>query len=470
MQRAHLSLLLWVGSLVLLRVSFAAEGETTPAVMPLAPIQLRTINGKRQEIDLPTVLKLAQERNLAVGQAQERANEQRANLASARAELLPNLKFDTGIGRTLGNISNIAQIPNARATLFLNPARSIFTAKAVDKLAQATEADLQSVMQGTLLTAIVQYYDLLRAQGQIRIAEQAVEAAQRLVTTTKALHEQGLAIRADVLRAQTELADKQQRLLEVQRDYRVASINLATTLNLDPTVTLFPTDREIRQTTGEIGKLGNEEIGKLVERALKKRPETASAAQTLSAAQQQRKATVLGQIIPGFGVERWFGGFTGDRSTFYFVEWNILDQLGLLLGTRRRAEKARVKQAQLRQEQVSDRIEAEVLAARERVLTAEEQIHTAQQAVAQAEETLRVSEERLREVVGVLKDSSINVLEVLQAQDALNRARRNFVNALVDYNQAEAGLLYALGEISTRNMVNERKKEVASHEPNPPRR
>jgi outer membrane protein TolC len=119
----------------------------------------------------------------------------------------------------------------------------------------------------------------------------------------------------------------------------------------------------------------------------------------------------------------------------------------LLLGTRRRAEKARVKQAQFRQEQVRDRIEAEVLAARERVLTAEEQITTAQQAVAQAEETLRVSEQRLKEVGGVLKDSSINVLEVLQAQDALNRARRNFVNALVDYNQAEAELLFAPGEI-----------------------
>jgi outer membrane protein TolC len=115
---------------------------------------------------LLSVLKLAQERNLTIAQARERANEQRANLAGARAELLPNLKFDTGIGRTLGNISNIADVPNARATLFLNPARSIFTAKAVGRLTQASEADLQSATQGTLLTAIVQYYDLLRAQGR----------------------------------------------------------------------------------------------------------------------------------------------------------------------------------------------------------------------------------------------------------------------------------------------------------------
>lgn len=433
-------------SVLLFRASFASEGETeTTPVVSLAPLQLRGITDKRQEIDLPTVLQLAREQSLTVLQAKERTKENKANLSGAKAEMLPNLKFDAGIGRTLGNISNIAEIPSSRATLFLNPARSYFTAKAAGNMERAGEAELDSVTRDVLLTAALQYYDLLRAQGLAQIAEQALEMAQRLVAITDALHQQGLAIRADVLRANTELADRQQRLLEGQRDYRVASIGLSTTIHSDPTVMFVTTDNELRQTNLVAIGAATEE---LTNRALATRPEVSAASQKVAASVQQSKAAEWGQLVPSFGVEHWFGGFRGDRDTFYFVEWNVLDQLGGLLTSRSRAEKARVKQAQLHREGVSDRVVAEVLTARERVLTAGERINTSQQAVAQVEETLRVSEERLREVVGVLKDSGITVLEVLQAQEALTRARRNFVNALVDYNQAHAEWTHSLGDPS----------------------
>lgn len=440
-QHYHYCLLIVALSFLFPCASCAAEGETAPAVVPLEPIQLRTINGKRKEIDLPTVLRLALDKNLNIAEAREKVKEERANLSGAKAQFLPNLKFSTGVGRTLGNISTIAQIPSSRATLFINPTRILFESRAVDKLLRASEADLTGATHQTLLIVTGQYYDLLEAQALVRVQEQAVEMAKRLVSDTEALRGQGLAIRADVLTARTELADQEQRLKEAQLNFRVASIALATTLNLDPTITLFPTDKEVRQRTEEIGKLGNREIGELIERALKNRPEIAAATYALAAAQSQKKAAQWGQVIPSFGMEHWFGGFTGNRDTFYFVEWNVLDQLGQLLFSRTRAAKANVRQAELRAEQVRDRVAAQVLAAREKVLTAQERIAAAREAVQQAEETLRTREERLRNNVGIL-------LEVLQAQTALTKARANYVRAIVDYNQAEAELLFALGEIN----------------------
>jgi len=421
------------------------EGTVAAVAVPLPPVQFRGITDKRQEIDLPTVLKRAREQSLTVLQAKERTKENKANLSETKSEMLPNVKFDAGVGRTLGNISNIGEIPSSRATLFLNPARSYYNAKAAGYMERAGEAELDSVTRESLLTAALQYYDLLRTQALVQIAEQAVQMAQRLVATTDALHQQGLAIRADVLRANTELADRQQRLLEHQRDYRVASIGLATTLHSDPTVMFVPTDNELRRTNLVAVSEVTED---LTNRALASRPEVSAASQKVAASKQQKKSAEWGQLIPSFGVEHWFGGFTGNRDTFYFVEWNVLDQMGGLLSSRSRAAKARVKQAQLHREQVGDRVAAEVLTARERVLTAGEQITTSQQAVTQAEEALRVSEERLREVVGVLRDSGITVLEVLQAQEALTRARRNFINAVVDYNQAQVGLAHSLGNPS----------------------
>jgi outer membrane protein TolC len=55
-----------------------------------------------------------------------------------------------------------------------------------------------------------------------------------------------------------------------------------------------------------------------------------------------------------------------------------------------------------------------------------------------AAETLKLSEERKEFAVG-------NVLEVIQAEQDLTRARADYANAVVDYDKAQYALTRAIG-------------------------
>jgi outer membrane protein TolC len=67
------------------------------------------------------------------------------------------------------------------------------------------------------------------------------------------------------------------------------------------------------------------------------------------------------------------------------------------------------------------------------------QVELARKALAAADQTARLSRQRRETGVSA-------VLEDLQAEEELARARRDYVATVADYNQAQYGLKYAVGE------------------------
>ena len=98
--------------------------------------------------------------------------------------------------------------------------------------AAAAKAKLEVARRGLVATVVGAYYGLLSAQEKFRIAQQALDEANRFLTVSQQLEAGGEAARADVLKAQLT---QQQR----DRDLRDAEL-AAIKARLDLGVLLFP--------------------------------------------------------------------------------------------------------------------------------------------------------------------------------------------------------------------------------------
>jgi outer membrane protein TolC len=114
-----------------------------------------------------------------------------------------------------------------------------------------------------------------------------------------------------------------------------------------------------------------------------------------------------------------------------------------------RASKSRLAATQLGDAKLKDDIVAQVVAGLTHLQSVSEQIKLAEAKVTFATETLRVTSERKQYGVGI-------VLEDLQAQQDLDRARSDYVTLLAEYNKAQYALSRAIGSSSLQEPASSR--------------
>jgi len=100
--------------------------------------------------------------------------------------------------------------------------------------------------------------------------------------------------------------------------------------------------------------------------------------------------------------------------------------------------KSRVQQAQYREVAALDRVAREVVEAHAQVKSRKGQIATAQEGLQAAIASYERNLDRIKNVQGL-------PIETLQAIQALTQARRDYLRALVGYNEAQFRLHRALG-------------------------
>jgi outer membrane factor, OMF family len=103
-----------------------------------------------------------------------------------------------------------------------------------------------------------------------------------------------------------------------------------------------------------------------------------------------------------------------------------------------RASKARLETARLSGAKVQDEITRQVVESHTRAQSLLDQLGTTKQNLVTASETLRLTRERKQFGVGA-------VLEDIQAQQELIRARSEYLNAVAEFDKAQYSLLKALG-------------------------
>lgn len=100
-------------------------------------------------------------------------------------------------------------------------------------------------------------------------------------------------------------------------------------------------------------------------------------------------------------------------------------------------KKSRLHQAQLKKDEIADKILLEVKQSFLKTKESENNIITVQKAIEQAKENLRISQERYKEQIATSTD-------VLDAQTLLSRTMTNYYNALYDLKISKASLYRAM--------------------------
>ncbi|HEX6938896.1 MAG TPA: TolC family protein [Longimicrobiales bacterium] len=356
---------------------------------------------------------------------------------SSGASLASTERFNPQTNTTVtGSNDSYSAGISSQMTIFSGGQRGAALAEARAQTA-AADAALIEQRYAVVLTVKQTFFDVLRAEDLIRVAEARVQRAQEALDAATRRADVGSGTRSDVLRARLELTNARQSLLQAQNQRRTAAHALGRLVGVDGAVgARHDAPLEPRPLA-----LGREELLALaLEQAPAVRAADAGAA-AADAAARAAKAQYFPSVTASGGYD-WFNqdpAIGGGRTS-----WSLRLGVSFPLFNRFQREDAVSRasvQADIARSQAADarrRTRAEL----ERILgaleLAEQQIALAQEAVRAAEEDFRVQQERYRLGVSTILDQVTSQLNLVQAETDLIAAR-------YDYQVARAELEALVG-------------------------
>ena len=291
--------------------------------------------------------------------------------------------------------------------------------------------------QATLLV-VSQYLGAQRAAADVVAAQSRVDLAQALYDQAADLQKHGVGTGIDTLRANVELQNESQRLIQARTELDTSKFGLARLLGIEATRPIELTDEMQFSQTPALSAAGD------LAQAYENRPEIAAIRARERAASLDRKAAGAERLpslrLGGGWSEQWL---TPSRAIPVY-EYAASVNVPLFTGGRIAAEQAKADLAlrELKQQErdLRNRISAEVE-------TAVAQLNAARNEVAVANAGLSLAREEVVQARDRFQAGVANNLEVLSAQDALARASDNQIAALYRFNQARADLAHASGRI-----------------------
>ncbi len=278
------------------------------------------------------------------------------------------------------------------------------------------------------------YYDLLRAQAQADVDQAAVDVAQERLKNTTAQFNAGTVPKFDMDRAQVDVANLNQTLIQGKTNVEQMRGALNRVLGIDvnaPTVVAkseLPIDTKLKI-----------DIPEGVKTAFVQRPEVKQQQIAIKAARSNIRLQRTG-IYPALNLS---GNFTHQfqLSGFSTVNDSWIAVLALTFPiwdagvTHDRVDEAKADASKSNDtlDQLKLSVALEVRAAALRVQEALDRVRTTAENVSLAEESLRLANVRYNAGISVL-------VEVLDAENALTQARFNNVNAIYDYTTGIADL------------------------------
>lgn len=409
-------------------------------------------------IDLATTLRLAGAQNLDIQIARQKVAEAKAIHEKALDQFFPWLSPGIAYHRRDGMTQSVpsgavvdtafqSYAPGALVSAQWDLGNALFQSLETRHLASAAGHGLEARNEDSLLAAIQGYFDLAKAQALAGVAEDTFRISHDYQNQLHGAVAVGLAFKGDELRVQTQTKQNQLLLRQAQERQRIAAARLAEILHLDSTVELVPQSAEIVPV--EIQK-ADAPLASLVQRAMVARPELKQSHALIGAAREGQNAAAYGPLIPAIGAQAWFGGFGGghdDQPDNFGPAQDYLATLSWRIGpgglfdpARRHASKARLATARLELERTEDHITRQVVESATRLRSQSDQLATARQALESAEEAFHLAGQRKEFGVGV-------VLENIQTQQDLARARSEYLSAIAEFNKAQYELSRAVGAL-----------------------
>jgi outer membrane protein len=428
------------------RAQSSTKSQTLPAVAPSEVLQLT--------LDHAVALALKQNPTAQIAILTAAQSEQDKNIA--RANLLPQASATIsdeaqkinilaqfggrnpfpGFPKTLGPYQIFSAGPSVSAPVFdLTLWQRYQEAR---NTADASKANSLSTREQVILLTVSQYIGTLRAVANVQASQSRVDLAQALYDQAADLQKEGVGTGIDTLRANVELQNEKQRLLEAQNDRETFLYGLSRLLNLDPRQKIELADALSFSDTPQ------PEVEASIEAALADRQEWKALDSQVKAAENEKKAAQASRLPSvRFDGEYSYFGSSGNTTLPTYTYQGRVD-FPLFTGGRIHAQivsadleirKLEEQRADLRNQIALD------------VKTALLNLDSARSEVQVANLGVQLSKEEVDQARDRFKAGVANNIEVIQAQDSLSRANDNQIAALYRFNQARADFARSIGQM-----------------------
>jgi outer membrane protein len=302
---------------------------------------------------------------------------------------------------------------------------------------RASQETLEATRNDVRLAVKADYFNVLRADAQVKVQEQALADAQERLRSEQLQFEEGAKARIDVIRLQTQVAQAQSDLIGARTNLALTKEQLNNTL-------ARPIDTPVELVDVTALPAAPPDPDRLDAAAQASRPEVRALQQTRESLANVRRSQEAGNrpsLSVGVNYQANIGnkGATSrDHSTVGTValNWPVFDS-GV---TRARVAQARQdeEQARIQLEQVRLGVSLEVRQALTNLINSAARLDVATKQVELAQENYRLAKVRDEAGAGT-------ILEIVDAQTALTQARTQLVAARYDYLTAYSALQRAVG-------------------------
>ena len=299
-------------------------------------------------------------------------------------------------------------------------------------------ADEQTAREIVVNAVVDQYILILRALATRDAAKSRVALAQRLYEQATELQKTGIGLNIDTVRANVELQNERQNLIDAETLTHTTRYGLAALLDL-------PRDQDL-EVADHLDFFDLPALDKrtLLDEALTSRPEIRSlnsqqriAKLTTDAAGEQR----LPQLdFSGF----WYYQGSRFNNGIPAYTYAISLEFPIFTGGRIRAEEARAKLEEQHVAENRRQLEAQIV---DEVKSALDELTAARNSVDVANLGLQLAQEEVAQAQRRFAAGVTTNVEVITAQDELARANDNQIAALYQFNLSRASLARATGEI-----------------------
>jgi outer membrane protein len=406
-------------------------------------------SAQEREFSLDQVLAVALQRNPGITASQQQVEGARARITQSTAAYWPQVSglvtYDrqhfgsvSGAVSTAGRLKSDVNNYNAN----LSASQYVYDFGQTPGLVEESRQNWNASREGlaaTLADVVQQvkkaYYEILKNQRLVQVGEETLSSRQKHQEQARAFHEVGLRPKIDVVRAELDVANARQGLIQARYNLRIAFVNLENVLGGPPVKGPYRVvDVPERPSRPQA-------VEPLLEEALAARPEIAQFEAQIKAAEGRLQSS-QGKYWPNFSGVATYGW---QNTEFPLTEnWQAGVQLSwpIFSGFQTQGEvaevKARIKQTRAQLEQSKLQVIQQVSQAYLNLGETEESIATAEVALRQAQENMDLAEGRYRTGVG-------DAIEYTDAQVTLTTAKSSLVQATYNYLQALADLERALG-------------------------
>jgi outer membrane protein TolC/ABC-type transporter Mla MlaB component len=310
--------------------------------------------------------------------------------------------------------------------------------QAAQSTVNSSKANSLSTREQVILLVVSQYIGTLRAMANVEASQSRVSLAQALYDQAADLQKEGVGTGIDTLRANVELQNEKQRLIQAETDRETSLFGLSRLLNLDPRHAIELGDSLSFFDTPQ------PEVEPSIELALVERQEWKALESQMKTAEFQKKASQDSRL-PSL---RFDGDFaylgTSGNTTLPTYSYQASVNMPLFTGGRIHAEIVRadleIKKLEQQKDDLRNQIALDVKSALLNLQSARNEVQVANLGVQLSKEEVEQARDRFKAGVA-------NNIEVIQAQDSLSRANDNQIAALYRFNQARADLARSIGQM-----------------------